>query len=516
MGQLGWVLETQGKTRGKFPARGRAFFAGLALAAGLNACSTVPPKTISLSNTLPTIEAELSGHIAVLASDDFGGRQPGTEGEIKTLTYLTRQWQVAGLEPGTNNPASPWLSSVSLSVSKPGASSVVFYRRGKKIAVPQGSVIAYSSGLRALLDQAPMVFVGKQSEPLESSELTGRVAIMLWDHPAQFEQRDDLLAKGASAVLAIVQDDAELAALAGRRSAGSYRLADDNGGSLLDGFMSPAAAEELFGGATLANWRRSADSDGFLPVTLDSKVSIEATATSGKIETHNLVARLPGARPDAGAVLVMAHWDHFGICAPAGAADRICNGAVDNASGLAVLIELARRLGAGPKPDRDIYFVATTGEEWGLLGAQAFVADPPVPLSTIVAAFNVDSIAVAKRGAPVAIVGEGLTPLDEAVKQVVRHQGRTLGEETAAQEFLRRQDGWVLLQRDVPTLMVSSAYADQAALDRYTRDRYHRPSDQIEGIELGGAAQDLLLHLALLRHFSSIASWPGPTAPVGD
>ncbi len=494
--------------------------AALVAASLVAACATVPSAPDAPSNSLPVLEKAMAEHIAILASDDFGGRRPATAGEEKTLEYLTIAWQSAKLEQGTNKPASPWLAPIDLVRSTPSQSKVGFVRGGRQIALPEGSVIAFASGQRALLELAPMVFVGRQWRELNRAELTGRVAVMLWGHPEQSEQRDALLEKGASGVLAIVQSRTELAQLTERRNAGTYRLADDSAGAVLDGYLAPDAAETLFGQANFVRWRDAAGTAGFRPVPLRMAVSMEATSTTAPVQTHNLIARIAGQRPEAGAVLLMAHWDHFGTCGTQGdnapQADTLCNGAVDNASGLAMLTELARRLAAGPKMDRDVYFVATSAEEWGLLGARAFVQDPPIPLDTIVAGFNIDSIAIAPRGAPVAIVGEGLTPLDDAIKAIIQSEGRTLGDEEFAAGFVRRQDGWVLLQHDVPMLMVSSAFADRALLDRYTKERYHQPTDQADKVELGGAAQDLLLHLALVRYFANTATYsPAGTSTGG-
>lgn len=493
--------------------RGRMLLAAGAVL-GLAACVTMPPAgPAGPPNDLSAIETDLAAHISVLASDDLGGRAPGTAAETKTLDYLIGQWQAAGLEGGTNNPGNPWLAPVTIAASAPDESSIRFYRRGRQVVLPEGGAIAYSTGRRALLDKAPLLFVGRQYRELDRAELTGRVAVMLWDHPDHAEQREALLERGASAVLAILENDGELARLASSRIAGSYRLVDDTDGNLLDGFLTRSAAEIVLGEGRLALLRESAELPGFKPVPLPVTVSIEATATAIEIASHNLIGRLPGRQPGLGAVLLIAHWDHFGTCAKPPAQDLICNGAVDNASGLAVLTELARRLAAGPRLDRDVYFLATTGEEWGLLGARAFAADPPVPLSSIVAAFNVDSIAIAPRGAPVVIVGAGLTALDGPIERLTARQGRGMGDAQLAAKFLRRQDGWVLLQRDVPTLMVSSAFADSAFLDPYVAERYHRPADEREGIELGGAAQDLLLHVDMVRFFADGSAYPPAPAP---
>src|SRR5690606_5802955 len=127
--------------------------------------------------------------------------------------------------------------------------------------------------------------------------------------------------------------------------------------------------------------------EDFVPLPLGLSASLEATTRETTIRTYNLIGKLPGRTPQAGAVLLVAHWDHFGICAEPPAEDIICNGAIDNASGVAALTEIARRLAKGPRLDRDVYFLATTAEELGLLGAHAFAENPPLPLSGIVAAF---------------------------------------------------------------------------------------------------------------------------------
>ena len=480
--------------------------AALGLCALLTACVTAPPPRVASDHA--AVEAALLRDITELASDAYQGRRPGTEGEAKTLGYLAREWQAAGLVSGTNDPANAWYAPVEFALSIPVESEAQFWRGKEKLELARGAVAFFTSGRRALVDRAPLVYVGRLGEELADSELVGRVAVMEWDHGAHLEQREALLASGAAAVLAVVGDQREMAELVERRRTGVYRIASDEGGDLLDGFVTREAARFLFGPARLAALEDEAAQPGFRPRTLGISVTVDTVSTPGTVRTHNLIGRLPGRDPGAGAVLVLAHWDHFGICAGE-PADTICNGAVDNASGLAALTELARRLGAGPQLDRDVYFLATTGEEWGLLGAQAFAQDPPVPLDSIVAAFNLDTMAVAPRGGPVAIVGAGLTPLDAPIEAAIRAQGRAIGDPAYAERYLKRQDGWALLQHDVPAVMVSSTFADPAALRRYTATRYHKPGDEVAGIELGGAADDVLLHLALVRQFASRQAWPG-------
>ena len=254
---------------------------------------------------------------------------------------------------------------------------------------------------------------------------------------------------------------------------------------------------------SVAELEQIAAQPDFLPSTLSLSVTLEATTRETRIRTYNLIGKLPGKNPKDGAVLLVAHWDHFGICAEAPAEDLVCNGAIDNASGVASLTEVARRLQRGPRLDRDVYFLATTAEELGLLGAHAFAENPPLPLTSIVAAFNIDSNAIAPRGEPFAIVGKGMTALDPYIFEAAKKSRVKVLESDVANEYVRRQDGWALLQHDIPSVMVTTAYAKIARMERFFEGDYHRPSDDLgHKLELGGAAQDVAFLTDLARWFA--------------
>lgn len=487
------------------PARIAILGAVLALVAG---CSTMGGRPSQ--RMLDGIEADLRAHVSVLASDEYGGRRPGSEGERLTLRYLADEWEKAGLVSATNDPANPWLAPIELAVRKPNTSIVRFVtNQGKAIPVAASDLHIFTTGRRAIIADAPLLFVGRQSREIPRADLAGKVAVMVWDHEDREDQRAQLLDHGAAAVIAIVLEPVEFSRLVRFRTGGTYRLANDEAGTNVDGYMSLAGASALLGAGRVDELLRQAEDPGFEPLLFAIKASIEATSQSGALRTHNLIARLPGNDPSAGAVLVMAHWDHFGLCGDPASSDTICNGAVDNASGLAVMTEVAKRLSPGKKLDRDVYFLATTAEEWGLLGATAFARNPPLPLESIVTAFNIDSIGIAPRGSDVSVVGRGMTGLDPDIARVLAGAKRQLANGSYADRFVRRQDGWALLQRDVPTVMVSSAFADEAAYRDYDQRRYHRASDNPETIELGGAAEDMLLHVQLVEHFASTANYPG-------
>ena len=235
---------------------------------------------------------------------------------------------------------------------------------------------------------------------------------------------------------------------------------------------------------------------------------MEQMSRRGAFTAYNVVGRVPGRSPDGKAVVLMAHYDHLGICAPEGSADRICNGAVDNASGTAALIAVAERV-ARMRLDRDVWFVATGAEEWGLLGAKAFAETPPVPLSAIIAGFNLDTIAIAARGAPVAMVAAKGAPLQELVRASAAALGRAWDGDDEAASFLQRQDGWALAQRGVPMVMAGGSFSDLKLLQAFLAAGYHDPDDELgPGTNLGGAVEDANLHVELIRRAASRSILP--------
>jgi len=237
-------------------------------------------------------------------------------------------------------------------------------------------------------------------------------------------------------------------------------------------------------------------------------------AKLGSFTSHNVIGVARGRHPDGKAVLLMAHWDHLGICAPL-AADRICNGAIDNASGVAAIIAVAEKI-AKLGLDRDVWFVATGAEEWGLLGARAFADKPPLPLASIVAGFNLDTIAIAPAGSRVAMVAPPHARLEAIIRLAAQALGRGFDGDHEADNFLRRQDGWILAERGVPMVMAGGSFSDLTLLNRFLKSDYHQPSDELRpGTDLGGATDDANLHVELvLRAASRNFSAPETRTPM--
>ena len=489
---------------------GVQIIAALGLVALLGACASPLARVPRAERN--AISARMMSDITVLASDEFGGRQPGTPGEVRTLEYLTKRFADVGLVSGTNDPASPWRAPVSLARTHLEQSTVALLQDDMIVELRNDQAIAITRSRQSLLEDADMVFVGNGGDSVPDAAIAGSVAVMLADESLNPARRKALERKGAAAVIVVPRSDESYVRIRQRLAGKALSLVDEEDASL-GVAISNAAMEETLGVERWRGLKASAQSDAFTPVRLKWTVSIAANANRLEFVSHNLVGKLPGTRPEAGAVLLLAHWDHLGECGPDslddGSADRLCNGAVDNASGVALMLELARRLSANGPHERDIYVLATSAEEAGLLGARAFVANPPVPLESIVAAFNFDTSAVAPAGSSVGFVGEGRTALDPVIFEVMEGARRDLGNRNFAETFVKRQDGWALLEAGVPTVFLSSAFASKITLGPYLEAHYHGPSDEADTIELGGAIDDLLLHEELVMRFADTTAYPG-------
>jgi len=193
------------------------------------------------------LEAQLLQHIKILASDEFDGREPGTEGEAKTLRYLGKEWFDIGLVSGTNDPGHPWFAPVTLVAREPAGTSASFARKGRRLYVPTGSVLMLTSGKRALVENAPLLFVGlgRNVDALGRSELAGRVAVLLDGDDHGSDRQNALLKAGASAVLTVLDGTRTLEQVAARRSRSGYALASDMLGGDLEGFIRPEAFDRL-------------------------------------------------------------------------------------------------------------------------------------------------------------------------------------------------------------------------------------------------------------------------------
>lgn len=498
-----------------------------ALTAVALAASILPFAAQAQDKPAPISEAEVRSHIAMLASDEFEGRAPGTAGETRTLDYLAKTWASYGLVSGTNDAARPWFQPVPLVERKPYAQAFRAFAKGRVMTIADdGVVLAGRNPTDRATGEPLFLGYGVGADGKLNADVKGRVVLMLSAEP-KFEgaaklptlrERQKMLAEaGAAAVLVTAPGGIAWSSVRNQFATGTMRLASDDIGAPITAVLRDDAATAILRTARLspAEAAAKAGAAGFVPMTLPVMLDLATSTSVRSFDSHNVIGKLPGTRPGSGAVLLLGHWDHFGICRSEDAEDRICNGAVDNASGMAVLLTVAERLGRGAKLDRDVYVMGTTAEERGLLGAYHFAEKPVVPLDQIVVALNVDTVAIAPAGAPVALVGRGENGLDEIVDKIATDMGRTVDSDTEANAFIRRQDGWALAAKGVKSIMAGGSFSDMALLQAFLTTVYHQPDDELtDATPLGGAADDANLHVNLTRHFADEAKYKPAT--TGD
>jgi hypothetical protein len=478
---------------------------------------------VSAAYARTVTEADLRPHIEKLASDEFEGREPGTEGERKTTAYISEHWKKAGLKPAAAD--GTWLEPVPLVRRGPGTAQVQFSARGEKLRFADDEILLISREASYSRDKLPLYFAGYGigSDGKVIGDVAGKAVLILADRPdfaAEAMQsirarREALVAAGAEAVIIIGGEQAEYPLIRRQLMSRPITLQSREKRAPLEGVVGAQFAVAMItkAGGDWDKLRKAANSGDYAGAALGITANFDVKTDVQAFDSHNVIGKIAGKKPGSGAVLFMGHWDHLGICRPESDADRICNGAVDNASGIAVLTEVARAL-AKSRPDRDIYFIATTAEESGLFGAYAFAEKPIFPLDSIVAAFNIDTIAVTPRGAKVAVIGRGTTSLDPIIESIAKKEGRKIDKSDYANGFIRRQDGWALSQKGVPALMISGAFADRELMESFLSSDYHGPEDELtKDTELGGAAEDTMLHIALGKYFASAKKYPSGKAP---
>ncbi|MEH6702426.1 M28 family peptidase [Parasphingorhabdus sp.] len=467
-------------------------------------------------------EADLLRHIEILAGDAFEGRKPGTTGENKAVNYIATQWSAAGLKPA-GEPGS-WYAPVSLVERIPETSQIYFSdtARGKNIRLREDEIILRSGDPSFRQSDMPVVFAG-YADPglgLDAMPVAGKLVLLPINPPddknddASFLNRKrQLIRNGAVGVIAIVDDQKRWPRILRSYQQGATVLTDPEDHAAFEGLINLDQFSKLSGKYGLDAESLLADRATISIVDLGASADATVETQVRTYTSHNVIGKIAGTNPKRGALLYMGHWDHFGECRIEDPLnpdeDRICNGAIDNASGISLLIETAKRLSADDH-DRDIYFLATTAEEKGLLGARAFVRNPAVALENLVAVFNADTVALSDDKKLIAVIGLGKSGLDRDIETVAAQEGREIDRSGTSDAYLRRQDGYVFTERDIPAFMITSAFADKERLQAFINGPYHDVSDEVnKDLLLAGAAADANFHVALGRYFSSTGTYPG-------
>jgi len=299
------------------------------------------------------------------------------------------------------------------------------------------------------------------------------------------------------------------------------RAADDPAPRVpAQGWLTADAAKKLFAdsGLDLDAMYKAAGKRGFKPVPMKAKLSLDLKSTIVEKSSRNVIGLLPGSEKPDEAVVYMAHWDHLGKH-DGETGDNIYNGAVDNATGVAGITEIAAQFAKSePKPKRSLVFVAVTLEESGLLGSKYYVAHPAVPLDKTVGVINIDAMSVAGKTRDIVVVGKGNSELEDLLKTVADKQGRKLVEENSPENgSYFRSDHFNFAKAGVPALYAEGGedlvdggkVAGEAASKAYNEQRYHKPADQFDDTwKLDGTIEDLQALYGVGRVLVDGDAWP--------
>ncbi|MGK9144966.1 M28 family peptidase [Xanthomonas euvesicatoria] len=503
--------------------------------------------------------ARISRDVKELASDAYEGRGPATAGEEKTIAYLSEQFAEAGLQPGGDlaNGKRGWTQAVPLRRADiVGTPTIAVQNAGKPQTLTQGKQIAIRAALdgssKVEIANAPLVFVGygvkapeRNWDDFKGVDLKGKIAVVLINDP-DFEtgkgdfdgtgmtyygrwtyKYEEGARQGALGVL-VVHETAPASygwdTVASSNTNTMFDVVRDNPRSAhptLEGWIQRDLATELFkhAGLDFETLKKQAQTRGFKPVELkDQRLSASYQVKSDVITSHNVVARLEGSKHPDETLIYSAHWDHIGVGKPDARGDTIFNGALDNASGTAALLELARGFAQGPTPERLVVFLAVTAEEKGLLGSEFYASKPLYPLDTTVAVINMDGMNPFVPSRDFGIYGTAKLELLDQLKSVAAQSKLRYTPDPKPQAgYFFRSDHFSFAKRGVPALSyaagqdweVGGVAAGKAAADDYTAKRYHQQGDEWKpDWTFAGAARDLGVLYALGQQLADSRQWP--------
>ena len=492
-------------------------------------------------------------HVRILSSDEFAGRGPTQIGESKTIEYLARQFADAGLQPAGENGS--WYQDVPLTrYERVGPATLSVQVAGQQIPLVTGRQVTAASGIigKTTLRGAPMVFLGYGMvapelgwNSFEGVDLKGKVAVFLAGDPdfeasrpgvfggralvygGRFGAKAAAAAKAGAAAVLVVHETAPASypwsQVASNESAPTYGLRPAPGATPFGftGWLHRDAAVDLFrrAGLDFDALKARARHNTFRGVGIgDARLSAELATRSTPVVSRNVVARLPGTRFPQETVIYGAHWDANGIGAPDAEGDMIRNGAVDNATGTATLLEIARAFGRGKRPQRTILFIGYTAEEKGLLGAEYYAANPLAPLETTAAVFNLDPHVVLGRARSLDLIGGGRTELEQDLtRAAARHGLRVEDERSPEAGWYFRSDHFAFAKKGVPALAYRAGRdlvqggkaAGDAAIEEYNANRYHQTSDEFDPAwDMAGAAQEGQIAYELGLDLANSRRWP--------
>ena len=528
----------------------RTLMAITAVLAGSVSATAAPPPSIDVQR--------LSTITRTLASDAFEGRAPGTPGGARTVAYLCAQFEALGLEPGGVDGS--WTQDVAMLRTKVDMSAPLMVEKpGDSITLAQGKDVYVSTlrdTTRARIASAPLVFIGygvdaseRNWDDFKGADLKGKVLVFLVNDPDfdaapgdpvadRFGGRamtyygrwsykfEEAVRQGAVGALIVHETEAAGYGWNTITSPGgeNYDLMGTEGGNgrlALQGWLSAEASERLFAAAGLdfAALKRRARTSDFRPVPFEKmSLSADVPVEVEHIMSKNVLAKITGTtRPDQ-TISFAAHWDAYGRDSKTGA---IRPGALDDAIGVAGVLEIARLFRQAKPPERTVLFAAWTAEERGLLGSEQFARSGLYPIDHMVANFTLDVLQPNGPARDVVLIGKGQSTLEDDLASAAREQGRTVTPDAKPERGLfYRADHFSFAKRGVPTLLFMAigggvdlveggrARSDQWVSD-FTAKCYHQACDTWrDDWDLHGAADDIALAYDIGRDLANSEDWP--------
>lgn len=529
-------------------------FHALIAVAALSTLAGCNSGTGTTSATDTSLASDIKHHIAVLANDSLQGRRPFTIGEDKTIAYISSEFKKLGLEPGNNG--SYYQEVPMVEVTSTSADMEIMGGPGTPVVSLKPGVDFVAATRREMdtvhLKNSPLVFAGYGVVAPEygwndykNLDVKGKTVVVLVNDPGfKAPERlfkgdtmtyygrwtykfEEAARQGAAGVLIVHQTEPA--------SYGWQVIQNSFSGSKLylqqedkhmtrcqvEGWITEDVAKKLLASAGITqDMREYARKKDFKAVPLRSSAWLLLNNKLKYSTSHNVVATLKGSTTPDEYVLYSAHWDHFGISKPDAKGDSIYNGAIDNASGVAAVLAVAKRFAQQKeKPKRTLVFLAVTAEEQGLLGSEYYATHPIFPLNKTVADLNIDALSDFGETNDFSITGKGQNDLDDYILELTKPNGWTVvGDKTPGSGSYYRSDHFNFAKVGVPALdLHNGANSIQRGeefgmqkLKEYNDLRYHQPSDSYsDSLNAKGMAQTAKLMYELGGKLSNETTFPG-------
>ena len=509
----------------------------------------------------PIDPARLTAHVRELSSDAYEGRGPGTRAEHKVIDYLTKQLAADGVQPGGDpdgRGGRKWTQAVTLIQSEaagPIVASVAV--AGATVPLKQGEQIAIRAtqlpAARVTVKTAPIVFLGygvtapeRRWDDFKGLDVRNKILVVLINDPdfeADLGKRFDGKAmtyygrwtykfeeaarRGAAGVLIVHETAPASYGWATVRNSNTEAIMDivrerpADVHPLLEAWIQREVAVDLFkrAGLNFDAEKKKAQAQAFKPVPLgNATLTVDYPVKQTKLTSANVVGVLKGTGHPDEVVIYSAHWDHLGIGAPDAKGDRIYNGARDNGTGVASVLELARVFGKAPRRDRSVVFMFPTAEEQGLLGSEYYAGHPLYPLETTVGVYNIDMLGVSGPARDVGVEGEGKVAIQDDLAAAAQKQGRGFSPDPRLEAgHFFRSDHFPFAKTGVPSISLKSGEdlyaggtaAGSTAEEEFTEKKYHQAGDEWSASwDLRGIALDIGLLYELGRDMANSRRWP--------